>query len=131
MTRQKRIEYLIVTGCIFISAFLLFFLIISFAPIRETPTTNQMFLDNRILFGVLFGLVGGYMFSAVVSSIILASNFFKKKSLTFKIVASVLFLITYICIIYAGIFSYLPYQIYNIIKIIQDKPVPTENQINQ
>jgi hypothetical protein len=62
--------------------------------------------------------LGGFGFSSIVSTIILSVGFFKKRGLIFKIVASVLWPITFAACVYAGIFSYIPYQIFNIVKLI-------------
>ena len=109
MTRKNRIEYLVCTLSIFLSGFVIYGLAGSIQPINDMAKW-QSFL--------LFGCMGGFGFSAVVSAIILSVGFFKKRGLTFKIIASVLFPITFGVCVYVGILSYIPYQIYNIVKII-------------
>ena len=66
-----------------------------------------------------FGCLGGFGFSVIVSTIILSVGFFRKRGLVFKIIASVLWPITFGICVYVGILSYFPYQIYNFVKIIK------------
>lgn len=105
MTQKSRIEYLVCTLCVLVTGFLIYGLL---AMVNESNL--QSFL--------LWGCLGGFGFSAIVSTIILSVGFFRKRGLVFKIIASVLWPITFGACVYAGIFSYIPYQIYNIVKII-------------
>ena len=81
----------------------------------QQPLVNESKLQSFVLFGCL----GGFGFSAIVSTIILSVGFFRKRGLGFKIIASVLWPITFGICVYVGILSYIPYQIYNIVKIIK------------
>ncbi len=67
---------------------------------------------------LLFGCLGGFGFSAIVSTIILSVGFFKKLELKFKIIASLFWPITFAVCLYVGILSYIPYQVYNIVWLI-------------
>lgn len=118
MSREKRITYLATTMSVFITSGLLYGGLGSMIP-------DTQGIDVP---GVLWALLGGYCFSSVFSGVFLSVNYFSKKSLRFKIVAALLWPITVACCMYASIFSYIPYQIYNIIKIIKDKP-GAENDI--
>ena len=110
MTKKKRIEYLVCTLMVVVTGFIIYGLIASQqAPINESEL--QSFL--------LFGCLGGFGFSALVSTIILSVSFFRKRGLVFKIIASILWPITFGICVYIGVLSYIPYQIYNIIKIIK------------
>lgn len=110
MTKKKRIEYLVCTLMVVVTGFIIYGLIASQqAPINESEL--QSFL--------LFGCLGGFGFSALVSTIILSVGFFRKRGLVFKIIASILWPITFGICVYIGVLSYIPYQIYNIIKIIK------------
>lgn len=109
MNRRKRIEYLITTMCVLISGFVIYGLLGSLEPLIH---------NSKLKSFLLFGLLGGLGFSMVVSSIILSARFFSKRKLGFKIVAAILWPITFACVVYTGIFMYIPYQIYNIVKII-------------
>ena len=109
MTKKNRIEYLVCTLTVVVTGFLIYGLLAS-----QQPLVN----DSKVQSFLLFGCLGGFGFSAIVSTIILSVGFFKKRGLVFKIIASVLWPITFGVCVYAGIFSYIHYQIYNIVKII-------------
>ena len=109
MTKKTRIEYLVCTSSVVVTGFVIYGLVGSIEPL-----INESKLQSFLLFGCL----GGFGFSAVVSTIILSVGFFKKRGLIFKIVASVLWPITFAACVYAGMFSYIPYQIFNIVKLI-------------
>jgi hypothetical protein len=123
MTNKQRIEYLVTTLLVFFSAFFIYALVGSIDPLINNSKMQSLFF---------FGFLGGIGFSAIVSSIIFAVRFFSKKSLKFKIVASLLWPITFGCIVYIGFLGYIPYQIYNIIKIMKNKPsLHNSEQINK
>ena len=109
MTKKTRIEYLGCTLSVVVTGFVIYGLVGSIQPLIK---------ENKLQSFLLFGCLGGFGFSAVVSTIILSVGFFKKRGLIFKIVASVLWPITFAACVYAGIFSYIPYQIFNIVKLI-------------
>jgi hypothetical protein len=109
MTKKTRIEYLVCTLSVVVTGFVIYGLLGSIEPLIN---------ENKLQSFLLFGCLGGFGFSAVVSTIILSVGFFKKRGLIFKIVASVLWPITFAACVYAGIFSYIPYQIFNIVKLI-------------
>jgi hypothetical protein len=109
MSKKTRIEYLVCTLSVLVTGFVIYGLVGSIEPLIN---------ENKLQSFLLFGCLGGFGFSAVVSTIILSVGFFKKRGLIFKIVASVLWPITFAACVYAGIFSYIPYQIFNIAKLI-------------
>ena len=109
MTKKNRIEYLVCTLSVVVTGFVIYGLVGSIEPLIN---------ENKLQSFLLFGCLGGFGFSALVSTIILAVGFFKKRGFVFKIVASVLWPITFAACVYAGIFSYIPYQIFNIKKLI-------------
>ena len=109
MTKKTRIEYLVCTLSVVVTGFVIYGLVGSIEPLIN---------ENKLQSFLLFGCLGGFGFSAVVSTIILSVGFFKKRGLIFKIVASVLWPITFAACVCAGIFSYIPYQIFNIAKLI-------------
>lgn len=114
MPRKNRIEYLIVTSCVLFTGFLIYGLVGSIQPLIN---------EDKLSSFLLFGCIGGFGFSMLLSTIILTVNFFEKRKLVFKIIAAILWPITFACAVYSGIFCYIPYQIYNIVKIIKDKPI--------
>ena len=109
MTKKNRIEYLVCTLIVVVTGFVIYGLLGSIEPLVN---------ESRLKSFLLFGCLGGFGFSAVVSTMILSVRFFKKRGLMFKIVASVLWPITFAACVYAGILSYVPYQIFNIVKLI-------------
>ncbi len=114
MTRKKRIEYAIVTLCVFITGFLIY---------GSISTIQPLINNDKFSSFLLFGCIGGFGFSMLLSTIILTVNFFGKRTLNFKIIAAILWPITFACAVYAGFFCYIPYEIYNIVKIIKEKPI--------
>ena len=123
MTKKYRIEYLVCTLSVLVTGFVLYGVVGSIEPLINESKLQSFFL---------FGCLGGFGFSAVVSAIILSVGFFRKRGLVFKIVASVLWPITFAACVYAGILSYIPYQIFNIAKLISmtKKEKNTENLEN-
>ena len=123
MTKKNRIEYLICTLSVVVTGFIIYGFVGSMEPL-----INESKLQSFLLFGCL----GGFGFSSIVSTIILSVGFFRKRGLVFKIVASVLWPITFAACVYAGILSYIPYQIFNIAKLISmtKKEKNTENLEN-
>ena len=123
MTKKNRIEYLVCTLSVLVTGFVLYGFVGSIEPLINESKLQSFFL---------FGCLGGFGFSAVVSAIILSIGFFRKRGLVFKIVASVLWPITFAACVYAGILSYIPYQIFNIAKLISmtKKEKNTENLEN-
>ena len=108
MDKRKRIEYLITTMCVLLTGFFIY------GPLGSI---NMSGYDKWKSF-LMFGLLGGFGFSAVVSTLILATCFFSKRKLVFKIVAAIFWPITFGCAAYVGMIIYVPYQIYNIVKLI-------------
>ena len=99
MTKQNRIEYLVCTLSIVVTGFLIYGFLGCFEPLIN---------DSKLQSFLLFGCLGGFGFSSIVSTIILSVGFFKKRGLAFKIVASVLWPITFAACVYAGLLSYVP-----------------------
>ena len=110
MTKKNRIEYLVCTLLVVITGFIIYGLVAI-----QQPLINESRLQSFLLFGCL----GGFGFSAIVSTIILSVGFFRKRGFGFKIIASILWPITFGICLYVGVLSYIPYQIYNIVKIIK------------
>lgn len=64
---------------------------------------------------LISGIGGGLLLGGLVSGIILFSRFFKRRTMSVKILLCVLFPFTIICIAYVGIFLFFPYGIYNFV----------------
>jgi hypothetical protein len=109
MTKKYRIEYLVCTLSIVITGFIIYGLVGSIGPLINGSKLKSFFF---------FGCLGGFGFSAIASTIILSVVFFKKRGLRFKVVASALWPITFAACVYAGMLSYIPYQIFNIVKLV-------------
>ncbi len=109
MTKKYRIEYLVCTLSIAITGFIIYGLVGSIEPLIN---------GSKLKSFLLFGFLGSFGFSAIVSTIILSVGFFKKRGLRFKVVASALWPITFAACVYAGMLSYIPYQIFNIVKLV-------------
>ena len=109
MTKKNRIEYLICTLSVLITGFIMYGYLASLQPLGD---------ESKLKSFLLFGFLGGIGFSALVSTIILSVSFFKKRSFAFKVIASILWPITFGVCVYCGLFVYIPYQIYNVVKII-------------
>lgn len=110
MNKKNRMEYLICTMCVVATGFIIYGLLATQQPIIN---------DNKLLSFLLFGCLGGFGFSAMVSTIILSARFFRKRGLKFKIVASILWPITFAVCVYVGFIVYIPYQIYNIVTLVK------------
>lgn len=121
MDRKKRIEYLITTMCVLVTSFIIFGLVGTMEPLKN-HSRKELFL--------FLGLYGGFGFSMITSTVVLSARFFAKRKLGFKIVAALLWPITFACAFYAGFFIYIPYQIYNVIKIFSDSK-SVKNKINE
>ena len=113
MTRKARITYLATTLSVFATGFIIYGWLGSLEPLIN---------NNKIISFLCFGALGGFGFSILLSTVILVARFFAKKELWFKIIAALLWPITFAVSVYVGVFSYIPYQIYNIVKIIKDRP---------
>lgn len=110
MNKRQRIEYLISTMCVVFSGFLLYGILAYNQPLLN---------DDKWLSFFVFGLIGGFGFSICLSAILLSIGYFRKRGLVFKIIAALLWPLTFGICFYVGVLFYLPYQIYNIIKIVQ------------
>lgn len=109
MDRKKRIKYLIITMSVFLGCLIVFGSVAITGPVEEHRKWDAFWY---------IGLYAGFGYSMLVSTVILTLRFFAKKKLAFKIVAAILCPITIACAVCIGFFIYIPYQIYNIVKIL-------------
>ncbi len=121
MNKRKRLEYLIITACVFLSGFIIYGLVGSMHPLIS---------DNKALSFLAYGALGGFGFSILLSSVILSSRFFARRGLVFKVVSAILWPITVACCFYVGAFMYIPYGIYNAIMLIKKEPQVVENSVD-
>ena len=113
MTKQKRIEYLVCTLVACLSGGLSY----GFIGVIVGMTVPSSELALTPALSILSGILGAILFGSIVSTIILAANFLKNRGLAFKIVATFFWPITYFVSFFVGMLIFIPYEIYNLIKI--------------
>ena len=100
-------------------------------------STLAMFLSVGTIYGLLplivpgaeatvwqalgVSLFAGYCFTSIVHGVILFIRWISQRSLAVKILCGVFFLIPFAAIAYVGIFSFLPYGIYNLVRLLTGK----------
>ena len=109
MTRKNRVEYLLCTLSVAITGFLIYGFVGSIEPLVN---------GSKELSFLVFGCLGGFGFSMVLSTIILSVRFFAKRGVVFKTLAAILWPITFAACVYAGTLLFIPYQIFNISRIV-------------
>ena len=117
MNRKKRIEYLACTLAACLSGALSYGAIgvIVGVIVGQTVPSSKLPLTPALFF--LVGIMGAILFGSIISTIILTANFLKNRGLVFKIVATFFWPVTYFVSFFVGFFIFVPYEIYNIIKI--------------
>lgn len=118
MERKKRMEYLILTAVLFASVTLLFYFA---GDIQSTIP-----IEDEAHFRLVGSLSMGYLFTSMLSGIMLAAGFFARRSLLFRIAAAVLWFITLFTVFIGGVLGFIPYQIYNLVRILCDRPAERE-----
>lgn len=113
ITKYKRKEYLATTLALFFAAFLIYGCISIFL---EDSLFNTIW--TRFLF---FGSIAGFGFGSIFSGIILFVRFISSKGIIFKSVCCCLFPFTTAAVVFIGVLSFLPYEIYNIYLLIKGK----------
>lgn len=117
MNRQKRIEFLAATLAVFVSAFVIYACVGYVGQEETLQTVESMNLTITPLSPTSSGLLAGLSFSAVAGAVILFARYIAAKSLRFKVLAAALWPLTVLCIGLMMFFC-LPYQVYNLVKII-------------
>lgn len=133
MSKNKRVEYMLVTLAVLISAGAIFGF--SYANAVSMPIEDaeialmveqgaaQPFMSEWKI-----GLIAGYTFSSFTSALILAARFFSRRRIGFKLIAAFLWPLTlWICMI-VGWFGLIPYWVYNLVRIIGDKPKTAQEE---
>lgn len=123
MDRKKRIEYLILTAVMFASVVLLFYFA---GDIQSTVP-----IENEARFRLEGSLSMGYLFTSVLSGIMLAAGFFARRSLRFRIAAAALWFVTLFAVFIVGVLGFIPYQIYNLVRILCDRPADKETDTTE
>lgn len=124
LTRKQRIDYICYTLAAFAGGFLFAFLASNLAKLGMENVTvsmgNMTGADPN--FPVLvFSLLFGFFHGGIVSGVLLAARFFKRKSRGFKIAAALFSLITVWCVYVCGVFGFIPYFIVNLVKMCRKK----------
>lgn len=86
---------------------------------NDRDIIEQSSLVQRILIVIASGLVGGYLISSILTGGLLFVHYMKRKSVRFKVLAIVFFMITIVIIEFAGFFLNLPVYIYNLVQIVR------------
>ena len=108
MSRRNRVEYLICTLGVFMTGFLMYGFLGSQQPYMNFEKSETF---------LFFGLLGGFGFSGLVSTLILSARFFSKCGTVCKVICAMLWPITFGACVFAGYLCYIPYQIYNLVKM--------------
>ena len=110
MKRKERIEFLLITLCMFVSVFLVFFLV---GNLEGNIQPEKIEGTRKLMsFGAAFVYCGFF------TGVMFAVRFFSKRGLVFKAVAAFLWFITAFIIVSVGVVAFIPYHIYNLVKII-------------
>ncbi|MDE6686147.1 MAG: hypothetical protein K2K17_02390 [Lachnospiraceae bacterium] len=112
----KRMEYLILTSVSFCFYFFVY---------GTLGACNREYLElpfNGYVAFLIYGFGGGLLIGGIISGMILFANIIKRQKLFIKILACVLFPITLMLIFSGGIFSFIPYGIYNFIVMNRNQP---------
>jgi len=88
-------------------------------PFEQLPTPLR-----QLVILTIYGLGGGWFITGMVGGFWLGLRFIMKQNKTVVILACVFFMITWVVIMYVGIFVTIPYAIYNVIKIRKEKLSP-------
>ena len=88
-------------------------------PFEGLPTPLR-----QLVILIVFGLGGGWLITGMVGGVWLGLRFIIRQSKTFVILACVFFMITWMVMMYVGIFVTIPYAIYNAVKIRKDRVAP-------
>lgn len=125
MSKRQRIEYLLVTLAVFVSAATLF----GYAALLSSPIEDAemaLMVEQGELKPFLswwqYAFFAGFTFSSFASALMLSVRFFAKRRLWFKILAAFFWLFTMWLCLAVGWFVSVPYWIYNLVRIIIDKP---------
>jgi fluoride ion exporter CrcB/FEX len=112
--KNHRKEYFAVTLAIFLTGFFAYGLIVLFAA-------EELISGNKILDVLMFGVLGGYLLGSILSGFYLLTRFLGNKSLRFKVLCAVFFAITITITMWVGVFGFIPYGIYNLVRMKSDK----------
>lgn len=109
----NRKRYVILTSVAFAVGFFIFGMIV-ITMWKEMSSGIPLPLFYSFL---LYGIMGGFLISSIISGILLFAAFINKRSILYKSLCIIFFPITYFCIVLTGIFGNIPYYIYNLVSL--------------
>lgn len=110
MTKKERVGYLLCTVASFISGFIIFAYIGTHGPWAPGGVS-----ESKVF--MLFGLAGGLAVAVTLSGVILTTWVVRESSTVFKIIVAFLWPVTAACAVCVGIVTFIPYEIFNLIRI--------------
>ena len=118
VTHKMRRDYFWSTLAMFLSVAAVYGLLVGTSPAFEV----------NIWGAVGSGFAAACGFTGIVHGVILFSRWISQRSLAVKILCGLFFVLTFGAIAYVGIFSFLPYGIYNLVRLLtgKDKEVAAE-----
>ncbi|MEO1772300.1 hypothetical protein [Candidatus Enterococcus ferrettii] len=119
MTYAERKRYIIYVSAAFITGAVLYGGIGLFAFF----TGGQQSFLQRMLLAIGGGLAGGYLISSILSGILLFSHYLEKKSVRFRVITIVFFMITIQVILIVGIFLNIPIYLINLLQVIRRRHI--------
>ena len=111
MTRAKRSDYRLVMMLMFASAFTFFYCF------GDVDTAGLPIADPALARAV-GSAIASYMFTGILSGIVLAARFFAHRGRITKCVAAILWPVTMLVTMLAGVASLVPYALFNLIRIV-------------
>lgn len=115
MERKKRIEYLILMLCAFVSGVVVY---------GVAAFVSAKFGEDTGIALWAFPVLGGVFFMMLISGIMLMAKLLSKAPFAVKIIAVVLWPLTFVASYFVIFFGFLPYLIYNIVKLSQKDNTP-------
>ena len=117
VSREKRVGFLKATLTVFIAMFVLYGVMFTITP-REAVRGTGWLVQSDV-FPLWAGLLGALVCSAMAGAGILIARFMAGKPRRFKVVAVAAWPVTVSCFVFMFFCVYLPYQVYNLVKIIR------------
>ena len=117
VSREKRVGFLKATLTVFVVMFVLYGVIFAITP-REAVRGTDWLVQSDV-FPLWAGLLGALVCSAMACAGILIARFMAGKPRRFKVVAVAAWPVTVSCFVFMFFCVYLPYQVYNLVKIIR------------
>lgn len=114
---ENRRRYIVLTSALFGVGFVLYG---SIGLLTMQYDFDFINISNPWLRALAIALLGGYLFSSLMSGIIVVTRFISKRSFNEKIILAIFFVVPMYIVLGAAFYS-IPYGIYNFIKYRQLK----------